>query len=553
MKWSRLKNLSFTLACLGLFLNVLSCGYETTGTNTSSSDTSPPPSSGVHITLTATPSSPGNVTLSWSPVGDQRHYWVYMDGFLYAQDFHFTQQYPAAMEVQKLYPETEYCFKVVAYTASPYFYVGESADVCTITPADTTPPDPPEFLRSEYSVSSGEMSLSWDEATDDAWVVEYNIYRDGVFLQNSSELTTFDSAVDTDSLHCYQVAAVDPSGNVSSKSISSCASTAYSTVVADVLKPLRTNGGVRTSLAVDSSGNAHLSYLEAESQDLFYATNTYGEWLVTKVDTGVFKSPSLAVDDMGHVHICYASDGIYGLKYATNASGAWVVTTVDSYWVGLSPSLAIDSNGDAHISYYDYQNGYLKYTTKTSGVWSAEVIDEGYVVGRPSSIGIDTFGNVHISYYDQGNGDLKYATNASGGWSVSTIDSEGSIGAYNSLAVDGEDFLHVGFYDTDSRFLKYSTNKSGAWESTVLDQGEISGTGWNPVISLDTNDKVHMSYNDWGYGYLRYLTNVSGEWETFSIDQSSSGGADIHISRDGRLHIAYQNDLRIYYLIYGLN
>ena len=75
---------------------------------------------------------------------------------------------------------------------------------------------------------------------------------------------------------------------------------------------------------------------------------------------------SIAVDSSGNVHISYSSH-YFILKYATNASGAWVTTTVDttSDSAGDVGGIAIDASGNAHISYSDDDNGYLKYATAT--------------------------------------------------------------------------------------------------------------------------------------------------------------------------------------------
>ncbi len=44
----------------------------------------------------------------------------------------------------------------------------------------------------------------------------------------------------------------------------------------------------------------------------------------------IFGATSLALDTTGHAHIGYFEETKGELKYATNASGSWVTTTVDS-------------------------------------------------------------------------------------------------------------------------------------------------------------------------------------------------------------------------------
>lgn len=544
------------LGSLALLSLVVSCGGGGSSGDTSGNTSSGAPQTSpgnVIISLSATPNSPGSVALSWNAVGNNRLYWVFMDGCLYTQIHQFTQESPLTAVATRLHSNNKYCFRVVAYTESPYLYVGESSEVCTVTPVDTEPPTPPVSLKSVYSLADDELSLTWPEATDNAWVARYRIYRDGEYLEEVSDLSFLDTNFGTDTLSCYQITAVDDSGNESSQSITSCASPEYSSRVAQVQQSPGANGGAKTSLALDADGNAHISFYEAESKNLFYATNAAGEWAITTIATGVFGSPSLTLDSLGKVHIAFASDGVYSLKYATNATGAWLVSTIDSGWVGLVPALAVDPNDKVHISYYDYQNGRLKYATNATGTWLAQVIDNSYFVGKASSIAIGPSAKVHISYYDEGSRRLKYATNATGVWLSNLLDNTTDAGSYSSLAVDGTGKVHVAYYDEQNRALKYATGNPGAWAIETLDTGDVGGTGWNPSLYLDASGKLHISYNDWGYDYLRFITNTSGVWETYAVGVPPSGGGDIWVDAAGMVHVSYQEGLNIYYLIYAVD
>jgi hypothetical protein len=175
-----------------------------------------------------------------------------------------------------------------------------------------------------------------------------------------------------------------------------------------------------TSLALDSSGNPHISYYEQSTQNLKYAEWTGTQWSIEIVDSDLADYISLVVDSSNKPHISYYAKHsaltLKGdLKYAEwNALDGWNPETVDSTSeeVGLWPSLALDSNGNPHISYHDSTNGDLKYNKWGSTGWSIETVDSTGDVGSSTSLALDSSGNPHISYYDYTNGDLKYATTA---------------------------------------------------------------------------------------------------------------------------------------------
>jgi hypothetical protein len=477
-----------------------------------------------------------------------------MNNYLYTQLTDFEQSPSLAALAARLNPQTQYCFRVVAYTFSPYIYVGESSEVCTTTLDDVTPPATPEYINA-IADPTPEVSLAWPDALDDAWVEKYRLYRDGdYYLGDSSNLTFIDTTIDASTLYCYQVAAVDKAGNESPKSYKICVSAAWSTALEDIGAALGTSAITgNTSLALDSSDGPHITYFNAPN--LIYATKDTGDWTKTVIDadTSSAGGASIALDVSGKAHISYGSAGETALKYATNASGIWAITTVDTFWVGTYSSIAVDLSGKAHISYYDYQNGNLKYATNTTGLWVSTVIDDSDNVGRFTSIAADSTGSVHISYYDAQNKILKYATNAGGFWAMTDVDNAGMVGSYTSIALDSSDKAHISYYDETNRTPKYATNKSGIWTVTAVHAGTPSGTGWMTSLSLDTYGKVHMSYNDWGYENLRYATNASGAWKTYVIGPATSGASAVKIDSSGNIHFSSHQGTDIVYAIFNFN
>ncbi|UCE27052.1 MAG: T9SS type A sorting domain-containing protein, partial [Candidatus Coatesbacteria bacterium] len=120
---------------------------------------------------------------------------------------------------------------------------------------------------------------------------------------------------------------------------------------------------------------------------------------------------SIALDTSGNPHISY-NDGYLNddLKYAYHDGSSWQLESIDTMGVvGINTSLALDASDSAYISYYDATNENLKYACSDASTWRFESVDTAGYVGRYTSIALDASDNPHISYYDYTNDDLKYA------------------------------------------------------------------------------------------------------------------------------------------------
>jgi len=148
-------------------------------------------------------------------------------------------------------------------------------------------------------------------------------------------------------------------------------------------------------IAVDAGNHPHIAY---GGDHLYYAYHDGAAWHYETADASfdVGGNASIALDTSGHAHISYHDNANRDLEYATNKSGAWVTTTVDSYgWVGFASSIAIDTSGHAHISYIDGINDTIKYATNASGSWVTATVVSVYLFY--TSIAVDKSGNAQIS------------------------------------------------------------------------------------------------------------------------------------------------------------
>ena len=320
--------------------------------------------------------------------------------------------------------------------------------------------------------------------------------------------------------------------------------------------------GSHCSIAIDSEGFSHISYIFGTYDELYYATNERGFWEIAAVDTTIDKPygfTSIAIDSDDNIHISYTTRNA-GLKYAHKNPTGWSRYAVDSVHTSWT-SIAVDAANNVHISYchdpigVDGPDSHLKYAERNNhtGEWTIQTIDSTGDVGYYNDIAVDSDNNIHVCYYDKSNTALKYAYKSvddpekgvrigvvetpaasifkepmthvgffdllNRRWKKSTIDKSGDVGRGCSLAIDRHDDVHISYYEkfADSESLKYITNKSGDWESEYLD---VMDTGATTSIAVDSWSNVHISYwskslDEDGFTQeeVKYIKNECGNWE----------------------------------------
>jgi hypothetical protein len=305
--------------------------------------------------------------------------------------------------------------------------------------------------------------------------------------------------------------------------------------------------GTKASLALTQAGSPRISYFDALHGALKFAFRDASGWHSQILDSAASGSTSLAVDASGYAHISYW-DGRH-LKYAYQDAGGWNFELADSnLFTGQSSSLALDKDGMPHISYWDQTHASLNYAYKDAGGWHLLQVDAASASNEYTSIALDGKGQAHISYWDgYPNYDLKYAIVNASIITTTLVDTVDNVGAYNSIVLDSTGHPHISYQADDA--LRYASLEAGVWQTDTIASGGL--TGGFTSIDLDINDKPRIGYYDLtvgNFGYeIIYIHQSGTNWISQVIDTGSNVGADTSLALDeqGYPHISYMDNTLI--------
>ena len=126
--------------------------------------------------------------------------------------------------------------------------------VFVTTPIDTEAPSAPENVVATAD-SEAEITLSWNEATDNVGVTGYRVYRDGVEIATVTDASYVDRGLDAETLYSYQLGAFDETGNESAQSAEASATTLPAPDVEPPDVPGSLSAVAISSTAIDLSWN----------------------------------------------------------------------------------------------------------------------------------------------------------------------------------------------------------------------------------------------------------------------------------------------------------
>jgi hypothetical protein len=229
------------------------------------------------------------------------------------------------------------------------------------------------------------------------------------------------------------------------------------------------NTGLYVDMALDSNGDPHVSYYNADEGDLMYAYRNpiTTDWITRTIDTGISGGDvgmytSIAIDAFDKPHISYYDPGKADLKHAyISIINAWATEFVDQSLndVGTFSSIDFDILNRPHIAYYDATFKDLKHAYWDGLAWQTEFVEvSADATGMYASLKFDWLNHGHIAYYNATAGDLMYAYWDGLSWTTSTVDSSGDVGMFCSLDVGQEAPLPtvgISYYDNTAGDLRY--------------------------------------------------------------------------------------------------
>ena len=308
--------------------------------------------------------------------------------------------------------------------------------------------------------------------------------------------------------------------------------------------------GDRSCTVLDASDHPHISYADSTNKDLKYAYFDGSQWVIEVADSagdvGAGADTSIDVDSTGKAHISYYQSGtiFQDLKYARRSGpNTWSTETVTSAGnVGRFNSLALDSSNVPCIAYSDETNHYLGYCKRSGAFWTFDTPDNSGYVGGPCSLALRSNGWPQIAYYynDGTTKAIEYVR-----WSGLLWVWRPSIpnGAWPRLCIDSAGTSHIAYLGPTDHSLHYAIWNGTDWSTETVD---AAADAWAaPGIGVGSDGVPQIAYCSGSFGNLKLAVRLGpSNWEIETVD--SSGQAWRNLS----LAVGSANDPQISYYRY---
>lgn len=302
-------------------------------------------------------------------------------------------------------------------------------------------------------------------------------------------------------------------------------------------------GLVVPAMAIGLDDKAHIIFRNASvGSGLTYCNGTTGSWTcetLSAVDDGWF--PSIAINSTGQVHISHHENIGNDLWYCQGTYGDFTCEEIDADNAGRYSSIAIDSNDMIHISAQEESADNLMHCNGTAGSWTCSDIETTADPGWHNSIELDGSDNIIITHYEADNDDLRVCEWA-GGWYCAKLEDADTmlLGWPNgrNLAIKkgrkADSSSYSGSYHIswmNSSDLMYTTNEIKTIDYVlpiVTLNSPVDTTNYTSSQAVDFNCTASDNIN---LTNMTFYWNLSGSWVSNGTNVTGINNSDYIFTR----------------------
>lgn len=491
----------------------------------------------------ASATSPASVELSWDLIANPPpglNFWIQRDGALIG----FTQEY-SFVDVG-LTPGTSYDYALVLQDSSGLFAV-PSPNTAVSTPMDLTPPIPPtNFTAIVTRFQSGQIGvvLEWSPATDDGFVADYLIRRDGTTIGSTNATVWVDATPLAGVQHCYEIIPVDTAGNQPPSGPSACVDTGWELLSTTVGSAL----GRGAAIAVGSADDIDIFHGDSPSLGLGSGLVMHSQW-----DGALWMSQPLSLpwlvesnfdverDVLGDLHLVgLRRNPNLGLVYAHRKDGVWNPQLIDDQALsGLDAEVSVSSTGVVHVAHANLP-GAVRYLVGENGNFEITPASAQQTVARGAAICLTDDLTPHVFFGFTLTSQLNHAWFDGNEWRLEVVAPGVNVDQPIAAVADPDGTLHVVWESVLGRVRHAEGVSGGTWSLESI--SPITSIAAKPDITRTPAGELHVGYFDPIRGAVIHATRVGGVWQTTIVDDDPDVSARLTIDAgdDGTVGMAYR-------------
>ena len=247
-------------------------------------------------------------------------------------------------------------------------------------------------------------------------------------------------------------------------------------------------------MAITPDGMPWMVCQQYHEERLSFGRKTAQQWEWNEVAVNqVGNYADIAIDSTGQAHISFYDHGTYDLKYAVGYDDSWTIETVDGQtgFEGYYNHIVLNDSDEPFISYL---GGDLKVAHKTGSTWNIDSAADMWICD--TDIKLDSNGYPHVA------GDNKYAYWDGGQWIVDEFEAFSCLRTTLALTPDDQPRIVYSDHDWDIRYV-YPDESSP--EITDVSPGifyregdySVTVTGQNFLDAVSVEFGSDVKVNSW--------------------------------------------------------